>query len=71
MASLTQAAAAFCTTISEVGRVWGKRDGGESSVGDLDQIQVLLRDVSIQTTERYLGYTQKLRCAVNDHLHRA
>ena len=34
--------------------------------GELDQIQFLLRHVSIQTTERYLGCKQKLRRAVND-----
>ena len=36
--------------------------------GELDQIQFLLGDVSIQTTERYLGCKQKLRIAVNDRL---
>jgi integrase len=36
--------------------------------GELDQIQFLLGHVSIQTTERYLGCTQRLRCAVNDSL---
>jgi site-specific recombinase XerD len=34
--------------------------------GELEQIQFLLGRVSIQTTERYLGCKQKLRCAVND-----
>jgi hypothetical protein len=36
--------------------------------GEFDQIQFLLGYVSIQTTERYLGRKQKLRCAVNDRL---
>jgi integrase len=36
--------------------------------GELDQIQFLLGHVSIQTTEKYLGCKQKLRCAVNDHM---
>lgn len=36
--------------------------------GELDQIHFLLGHVSIQTTERYLGCKQKLRCAVNDHM---
>jgi len=34
--------------------------------GELDQIQFLLGDVSIQTTERYLGCKQRLQSAVDD-----
>ena len=36
--------------------------------GELDQTQFLLGHVSIQTTERHLGCSQKLRIAVNDRL---
>src|ERR1700674_2720076 len=36
--------------------------------GELEQIQFLLGHVSVQTTERYLGYKQKLRNAVNDDM---
>jgi integrase len=36
--------------------------------GELEQIQFLPGQVSIQTTERYLGCKQKLRFAVNDKL---
>ncbi len=36
------------------------------SGGELDQIQVLLGHVSVQTSERYLGCKQRIRRAVND-----
>ena len=36
--------------------------------GELEQIQFLLGHVSVETTERYLGCTQRLRSAVNDHI---
>ena len=34
----------------------------------LEQIQLLLGHLSVQTTERYLGCKQKLRDAANDHI---
>jgi len=39
-----------------------------SAGGELEQIQFLLGHVSVQTTERYLGYKQRIQGAVNDHL---
>ena len=36
--------------------------------GELDQIQLLLGHVSIQTTEQYLGSRQRIRLAVNDRI---
>ena len=38
----------------------------QQSGGELQQIQMLLGHVSIQTTERYLGSKQRIRFAVND-----
>ena len=36
--------------------------------GELEQIQFLLRHVSVQTTERYLGCKQRISGAVNDRI---
>ena len=36
--------------------------------GELEQIQFLLGHVSVQTTERYLGCTQRFAAAVNDKI---
>jgi site-specific recombinase XerD len=36
--------------------------------GELDQIQFLLGHVSVQTSERYLGCTQRISSAVNDRI---
>lgn len=36
--------------------------------GELEQIQFLLGHVSVQTTERYLGCTQRIASAVNDKI---
>jgi hypothetical protein len=38
------------------------------SGGELEQIPFLLGNVSVQTTERYLGCKQKIRDAVNDRI---
>jgi len=38
--------------------------------GELEQIQFLLGHVSVQTTERYLGCTQRIAAAVNDKIGR-
>lgn len=39
-----------------------------NSGGELEQIQFLLGHISVQTTEKYLGYKQRLREAVNDRI---
>jgi integrase len=39
-----------------------------ASGGELAQIQLLLGQVSVQTTERYLGCKQRIRPAVNDRI---
>jgi integrase len=39
-----------------------------ASGGELEQIQLVLGHVSVQTTERYLGCTQRIRAAVNDRI---
>ena len=36
--------------------------------GEIEQIQFLLGHVSVQTTERYLGCTQRIASAVNDRI---
>lgn len=36
--------------------------------GKLEQIQFLLRHVSVQTTEKYLGCKQRLKEAVDDRI---
>jgi site-specific recombinase XerD len=40
----------------------------QQSGGELQQIQMLLGHLSIQTTERYLGSKQRIRFAVNDRI---
>jgi len=39
-----------------------------ASGGELEQIQFLLGNVSVQTTEGYLGCKQRIRSAVNDRI---
>ncbi|WP_321477563.1 hypothetical protein [uncultured Paludibaculum sp.] len=36
--------------------------------GELEQIQFLLGHMSVQTTERYLGCTQRIVSAANDNI---
>lgn len=36
--------------------------------GELEQIQFLLGHISVQTSERYLGCTQRIASAVNDKI---
>src|SRR3989442_4407539 len=39
-----------------------------ASGSDLEQIQILLGQVSVQTTEHYLGCKQRIQSAVNDRI---
>jgi integrase len=39
-----------------------------ASGGELEQIQILLGHVSVQTTERYPGGKQRIQSAVNDRI---
>ena len=62
------AAVVLCPTLGGeyicVYHVWRiLADGGEP-----EQIQFLLGHVSLQTTERYLGSTQRIASAVNDRI---
>jgi hypothetical protein len=45
-----------------------KESGNYTRLAELDQIQFLLGQASIQTTERHLGCKQRFRDAVNDHI---
>jgi hypothetical protein len=40
----------------------------QSAGGELEQSQLLLGHLSVQTTERYLGSKQRIRAAVNDRI---
>jgi hypothetical protein len=46
----------------------GIRLTGMPAGGELEQIQFLLGHMSVQTTERYLGCTQRIASAVNDKI---
>ena len=54
-------ASAGCFVVNRARRVWG--DGMTEKVGES-----VLGQVSIQTTERYLGCKQRIRSAVNDRI---
>jgi site-specific recombinase XerD len=41
---------------------------GRAAGGELEQIQFLLGHVSVQTTERHLGCTQRISSVVNDRI---
>jgi integrase len=65
---------------NKVGRIWGdgmtvkavwhivKESAKSIGLAKLAQIQFLLGHVSVQTTERYLGCTRRIRSAVNDRI---
>jgi hypothetical protein len=44
------------------------RRAGVERLAPQEQIQFLLAQVSIQTTERYLGWKQRIRSGVNDRV---
>jgi site-specific recombinase XerD len=52
--------------LHDLRRTWARLC--RSAGGELDQLQLLLGHVSIQTTEQYLGSRQRIRFAVNDRM---
>jgi hypothetical protein len=61
--------------INKAGRIWGDGmspkvlwDVVRAAAAQAGIEKLAPHDVSVQTTERYLGCKQKLRCAVNDRI---